>query len=358
MRHLIRLCIDQGLSSLSLFVFSIALAHQFGSTGFSTYAIALSSSLMVMAIFNSAYIEPSVFKESGGLSRKTTAKHVLILALAVSIICAFFTNTSEIISVFIFIIGSSILYAVRRIKALSGEQNQLTIISTTSFALTMLMLGILSYQQPPLTVWLISYGCIGAIYLFFIPIIKHEKKITIRPDLNSLCIAIMLWICSNYFFYFLPAFSRASESGQLRMIYTLFMPILQAGTIAGSIYISKKEHRKLILPATLAMTLLYGITLIALDPKMIYKLTNIPISRTDLLYATAMAAANSSAGLFSISMRMQGLVRPLLFSSVISAAALIALSFLANNLNMVMLVITLSFILSIALSKVIRHMQK
>lgn len=358
MRHLIRLCIDQGLSSLSLFIFSIVLARQFGSTGFATYAIALSSSLMVMAIFNSAYIEPTAFKASEGLSRRSTAQHLLILALSVSFICSFFIETTEIISVFIFIIGSSALYAVRRIKALSGEQNKLTLISTSSFALTVSTLGILSYKQAPLSIWLISYGCIGIIYLIFIPNIKYKKETKVSPDLNSLLIAIMFWICSNYFFYYLPAFSRANESGQLRMIYTLFMPILQAGTIAGSIYISKKEHRKIVLPITLAMTLIYGLILVIIGSETIQKITNIPISRTELIYATFLAAANSTAGLFSISMRMQGLIRPLLVSSVVSAIALVALSFLASNLNMVIILITLSFMLSITLSKVIRHMQK
>lgn len=358
MRHLIRLCIDQGLSSISLFIFSIALARQFGTTGFSTYAIALSSSLMVMAIFNSAYIEPTVFKESEGLSRKTTAKHLFILALGISIACAFFIDQSEIVPVTIFILGSSSLYAVRRIKALSGEQNKLTLISITSFTLTMIALGVLSYKQAPLSLWLISYGSIGIIYVLFIPSATHEKRISVKPDISSLCIAIMFWICSNYFFYYLPALDRASESGQLRIIYTLFMPILQAGTIAGSIYISKKEHRKLVLPITIAMTLTYGLALIAIGQEAIYQITKIPVSRTELIYATALAAANSTAGLFSISMRMQGLIKPLLLSSSVSAITLISLSFFADNLNTVMLLITVSFLISITLSKAIRYVQK
>lgn len=358
MRHLIRLCIDQGLSSLSLFIFSIALARQFGAAGFSTYAIALSSSLMVMAIFNSAYIEPTAFKESEKLSRKTTASLISILTIATSVVCAFFIDASQFISIFLFIAGSSTLFAVRRIKALSGEQNQLTIISTTSFSLTMLSLWLLIYNKAPINVWLSTYGCIGIAYILFIPKIQNNTNKAIRADVYSLSIAIMFWLCSNYFFYYLPAIDRADESGQLRIIYTLFMPILQAGTIAGSIYISKKEYRGLIFPSTLIATIVYGIILIAIGPNTIHKLTNIPISTTELIYATALAVANNSAGLFSISMRMQKLIRPLLISSAFSAILLVTLSFLASDLSKVISLITLSFLASIILSKVIGHLQK
>lgn len=358
MRHLIRLCIDQGLSSLSLFMFSITLAREFGAAEFSTYAVALSTSLMVMAIFNSAYIEPTAFKDSDGISRRTVATKILTLTLTTSIACLFFIDKTQFFSVFSFVAGSSTLYAVRRIKALNGEQNKLTIISTTSFALTILALLVLDYKQAPLSLWLITYGLIGVSYIFFIPETKHKSKTSPPADFKSLFIAIMFWVCSNYFFYYLPAIGRAVEGGQLRIIYTLFMPILQAGTIAGSIYISKKSSRKTVLPATIFITIIYGLMLIAVGPDTIFKITNIPISRVELLFATIMVVANSSAGLQSISMRMQNCVKPLLASSTLSAAALISLGFLADDLNKIMMCITLSFLLSTTLSQAIRHMQK
>lgn len=358
MRYIIRLSIDQGLSSLSLFIFSITLAREFGAADFSIYAIALSTSLMVTAIFNSAYIEPTALRGKGGLSRGTIITKLSILSLIASMLCLFFIEQSQFIPVMAFTVGNSVLFTVRRINALNGEHNKLTLVSATSFALTMTLLWSLNYTQASLDLWLISYGTLGVIYLLFLPAIKYESKEKVAADLSSLVTAIMLWICSNYFFYYLPAVGRADESGQLRVIYTLFMPILQAGTIAGSFLISRKSTHNAALPITLSLTAVYGLTLIGIGSETIHSITKIPITTQELAYATLLAAANSSSGLLSISLRMQKYITPILTSSTISALMLIISGFLAKTLNEIMICITLSFLLSIALSQAIRRMQK
>lgn len=358
MQYIIRLSIDQGLSSLSLFIFSITLAREFGAADFSIYAIALSTSLMVTAIFNSAYIEPTAIKGKRGLSRGTIITKLSILSLIASFLCLFFIEQSQFFPVLAFTLGNSALFIVRRINALNGEHNKLTLVSATSFALTMTSLWLLNYTQASLSLWLITYGALGVTYLLLLPIIKYENKEKVAADLSSLVTAIMLWICSNYFFYYLPAVGRADESGQLRIIYTLFMPILQAGTIAGSFLISKKSTNKAAFPIILSLTAAYGIILIAIGSETIQSITKIPITTQELVYATLLAAANSSSGLSSISLRMQKHITPILTSSTISALTLILIGFLAKTLNEIMICITLSFLLSIALSQVIRRMHK
>ena len=313
---------------------------------------------MVTAIFNSAYIEPTVLREKGRLRTGTIITKLSILSLTASMLCLFFIEPSQFLPVLAFTAGNSALFTVRRINALYGEQNKLTLVSATSFALTMTLLWLLNYTQASLSLWLMTYGVLGVTCLIFLPSTKCDIKEEVAADFSSLITAIMLWVCSNYFFYYLPAVGRADESGQLRIIYTLFMPILQAGTIAGSFLISKKSTHKAAIPITLALTAAYGTTLIAIGSEAIQSITKIPITTQELIYATLLAAANSCSGLSSISLRMQKHITPILASSTISALTLIIVGFLAKTLNEIMICITISFLLSIVLSQAIRRMHK
>ncbi|MDH4610268.1 hypothetical protein [Pseudomonas sp. BN102] len=358
MRNLFRLALDQGISSLSLFIFSVSLAREFGASDFSLFATSLSSSLIVIAILNSAFIEPNAISQQNNISAPLILKLALTLSIFATFICLITTEIGNAPSILVFTVGNSVLYSARRINTLTGEHNKLYAASIFSLASISAATLALSHTNTTINNWLFVYGLIGIATAFTIKNNSKQTKIKPQPDLNSLIAAIMVWLCTNFYFYYLPASGHPEISGQLRMLLTLFMPALQLGTILGSLLITGKTNHKKSLGLSLAASILYGSTLTIIGPDTLEKITNIELPIESLLLATLMAVAMNLSGITSISARIKKRAKTLIISSSSAAFALIISSPLANNLNFVIIAITSCFIVGTMLTTLIPIIKK
>lgn len=347
---LAKLAADQILSSLTLFVFSIVLIREHGANEYAVFAAALSASLAVTAIVNAGYIEPLAVKGKISPSRLSIVWRVLGLSLFATAFSAAAVPAIEPASALMFTFGFSTLFVSRRLISLSGKTGLLLAVSASSLLSISVAAYVLTGLSQSVNIWLATYGALGALYVCTLP--STQKDDTCRVEINwpSLATAMLFWLCTNFYFYYLPATDRSAESGELRLLYTLFMPAMQLATILGTSILSRSATMKTLsaVRVTALVSCVYGFVITLSSPELIFIVTGVTFDKQVMLIATAMVLAMNISGLSSIIARMRDDVRSVLIGSVAAAFAIVGTAFATFNLATVLVTITVGYLVSAA----------